>query len=168
MTLAACEWPRVTYRHCSRDYAEVVPPPEMRSVLIAVPAYNEVRSVGDVVGRVRAGVPDADVVVVDDGSTDGTASEARVAGADVLVLPFNCGVGAALGAAYRYAHRNGYSIVVHVDADGQHDPNSSRNCLRDCPTLILWWGRGSPVSGTTASGARGSGRCRSYRALSAL
>ena len=94
----------------------------LHRVLVAIPAFNEVGTIAEVIRRVRAELPEADVVVVDDGSGDATAKEAQRAGADVLVLPFNCGVGAALGAAYRYAHRNGYGIVVHVDADGQHDP----------------------------------------------
>jgi glycosyltransferase involved in cell wall biosynthesis len=91
-------------------------------ILVAIPAYNEANSVADVVEQVRVVAPSAHIVVVDDGSSDATADAAARAGADVLVLPFNCGVGAALGAAYRYADRRGYGIVVHVDADGQHDP----------------------------------------------
>ncbi len=90
------------------------------SVLVIVPAYNEAPSVGDVVDRVSAlGYP---VCVVDDGSVDGTAKVAERAGATVLRMPVNLGVGGALRCAFRHAIASGYEIVVQVDGDGQHDP----------------------------------------------
>ena len=70
----------------------------------------------------RSGVPAYDVIVVDDGSTDGTARVARDAGAQVLTLPFNLGIGGAVQAGFKYAAENGYSYMVQVDGDGQHDP----------------------------------------------
>lgn len=90
-------------------------------VLVVIPAYNEESSIRSVVSEVRRAAPTYDVVVVDDGSTDRTAREARAAGADVLTLPFNLGVGAAMRTGYRYALRKGHSVVVQVDGDGQHD-----------------------------------------------
>jgi glycosyltransferase involved in cell wall biosynthesis len=66
---------------------------------------------------------------VDDGSTDATARVAGAAGARTLVLPFNIGVGGAMRAGYRYALRNGYTAVVQVDADGQHDATYLRALL---------------------------------------
>ena len=90
-------------------------------LLIVVPAFNEAASVAAVVGQITKAVPDADIVVVNDGSSDSTSQLARLAGADVLDLPFNLGVGAALRLGFVYALRNGYSQVVQVDADGQHD-----------------------------------------------
>lgn len=98
-------------------------------LLVVVPALNEEGSVGDVVREVRAAVPDAVCLVIDDGSTDATAAAAEGAGAQVLRLPFNIGVGGAMRAGFRYARDNGYPVVVQVDADGQHDP-------RDIPTLL--------------------------------
>jgi glycosyltransferase involved in cell wall biosynthesis len=65
----------------------------------------------------------SDVLVVDDGSTDRTASIAQTAGAYVLSHPFNLGVGAALRTGFRYAAQRGYTTVVQVDGDGQHDPS---------------------------------------------
>ena len=90
--------------------------------LIAIPAWNERGSIGAVVAKVRQHRPGAAVLVVDDGSTDGTAAVARDAGATVISLPFNVGVGGAMRAAFLYAQRHGYDALVQVDADGQHDP----------------------------------------------
>lgn len=90
--------------------------------LIAIPAWNEEGSIADVVSSVRRHRPDADVLVVNDGSTDSTARQARSAGARVISLPFNVGVGGAMRTAFLYAQREGYQALVQVDADGQHDP----------------------------------------------
>jgi glycosyltransferase involved in cell wall biosynthesis len=95
--------------------------PETR-VLVIIPALNEEATVGGVVKEVMASVPDAHVLVVDDGSEDETTNVARAAGADVLTLPFNLGVGGALRAGFRYAVRFDYDVAVQVDGDGQHDP----------------------------------------------
>ena len=88
--------------------------------LIVVPALNEQATVGTVVEALRG--HGHDVLVVDDGSTDDTARLARAAGARVLRLPINLGVGGALRLAFREAVRLGYPAVVQCDADGQHDP----------------------------------------------
>jgi glycosyltransferase involved in cell wall biosynthesis len=88
--------------------------------LIVIPAYNEAGRVGRVVTDVRASLPNADVLVVDDGSADATADEARAAGAIVLTLPVNLGYGGALQTGYKYAVRQGYSVIGQIDADGQH------------------------------------------------
>ena len=96
--------------------------PDAPRVLVVVPALNEAASVGSVVQEIREALPDADVLVVDDGSTDRTARHARLAGASVVSLPYTLGVGGAMRTGYRYAERRGYSAVVQVDADGQHDP----------------------------------------------
>lgn len=91
-------------------------------VLVIVPAWNEARNVGNTVAEVRQASPSYDVVVVDDGSADGTAEVARAAGATVISLPFNLGVGGAMRTGFTYAHRHGYRQVIQVDADGQHNP----------------------------------------------
>jgi glycosyltransferase involved in cell wall biosynthesis len=93
-----------------------------RRVLVFVPAWNEEASVGDVVRALRLELPQADVLVIDDGSVDATSARAREAGALVLTLPFHRGLGAALQTGYRFAARNGYAVVAHCDADGQHPP----------------------------------------------
>jgi glycosyltransferase involved in cell wall biosynthesis len=94
--------------------------------LAVVPAYNECRTVGQVVRAIREQVPDFDVLVVDDGSTDRTAEIADRAGAWVLRLPFNLGIGGAVQAGFAFARENGYRCLVQVDADGQHDPAEIR------------------------------------------
>lgn len=95
--------------------------PGIGELLVVLPALNEQDSVARVVREVLAAQPAADVLVVDDGSTDATAARAHGAGALVMRLPFNLGVGGAMRAAYRWARDRGYTQVVQVDADGQHD-----------------------------------------------
>jgi glycosyltransferase involved in cell wall biosynthesis len=97
-------------------------------VVVIIPAHNEAATVADVVKAVRAeGFP---VVVVDDGSTDETGNLAEAAGAAVLPLVVNLGVGGALRCGFRYAVENGYRIAIQCDADGQHDPTSMHDLLR--------------------------------------
>jgi glycosyltransferase involved in cell wall biosynthesis len=91
-------------------------------ILIAIPAWNEEGSIADVVAKVITYQPYCHVLVVDDGSTDETPLLAEQAGATVVSLPFNVGVGGAMRTAFLYASRHGYQAVVQVDADGQHDP----------------------------------------------
>jgi glycosyltransferase involved in cell wall biosynthesis len=92
--------------------------------LILVPACNEAGRVGSVLDGVRATGIAADVLVVDDGSSDATGDEARARGAAVARHRFNLGYGAALHTGYMYARRHGYQRLVQLDADGQHDPSS--------------------------------------------
>ncbi len=93
-----------------------------KDVLVAIPAWNEQGSIADVIAKVHEHRPDADILVVNDGSTDQTAIIASAAGAVVVSLPFNVGVGGAMRTAFLYAKREGYRAMVQVDADGQHDP----------------------------------------------
>ena len=90
----------------------------MADTLVVIPAWNEAATVANVVSSVRgAGF---DVLVVNDGSADDTSALAAGAGAVVVDLPFNMGVGAALRCGFKYAVRAGYNTVVQCDADGQH------------------------------------------------
>ena len=97
-------------------------PHALSSCLAAVPAYNEAGTIAGVVRALRSKTPQLDVVVIDDGSTDDTADRARAAGARVLQLPFNLGIGGAVQAGFKYADEHGYDYMVQVDGDGQHDP----------------------------------------------
>jgi glycosyltransferase involved in cell wall biosynthesis len=92
-------------------------------LVVLIPAHNEGGRIGPVVTRVRDEAR-ADVLVVDDGSSDETGDEAAAAGATVAVHPVNLGYGSALQTGYRYALRAGYDGVIQLDADGQHDPES--------------------------------------------
>jgi glycosyltransferase involved in cell wall biosynthesis len=92
------------------------------TALAVVPAYNEAATIGAVVRALHKHVPDFDVLVVDDGSTDQTPDLAERAGARVVRLPFNLGIGGAVQAGFVYAQQNGYRYMVQVDGDEQHDP----------------------------------------------
>jgi len=100
----------------------------MRKAAI-VPAYNEAGSIGVVVAEIRAADPELEVVVVDDGSTDATAELAGSAGATVLRLPYNLGIGAAVQTGLQYASENEFDLAVQIDGDGQHDPRELEQLL---------------------------------------
>jgi len=100
-------------------------------IVVFIPAWNEADAVAGVIAGVRERLPDADVLVVDDGSTDETAARATEAGATVASLPFNQGLGAALQTGYLYARRGGYDFCAHLDADGQHPPAEVARLLEE-------------------------------------
>jgi glycosyltransferase involved in cell wall biosynthesis len=97
--------------------------------LVIMPAWNESEAIGNTIREVFEFGPPCDVLVVDDGSRDKTAIVAREAGATVLQLPFNMGVGGAMRTGFKYAKNHGYSRVIQVDADGQHDPRDIKAVL---------------------------------------
>lgn len=90
--------------------------------LIVIPAWNETATIAHVLGEISTHLPSWDLVVVSDGSTDGTGHLVRSLGVTVLDLPFNLGVGGAMRAGFSYALRHGYTHALQLDADGQHDP----------------------------------------------
>src|SRR3978361_1843896 len=92
-----------------------------RRYLAIVPVFNEGASVRKVVTRLRRALPEFDVLVVDDGSTDDTVRQVPTE-AIVVSLPFNLGIGGAMQTGYRYAALYGYDVAVQVDGDGQHRP----------------------------------------------
>ena len=107
-----------------------MPDPAQQRLLIIIPAWNEQETLADVIREVRLALPGAGVLVVNDGSTDHTSEVATRAGARVLDLPINLGVGGAMRAGYTYALRHGYDRTVQLDADGQHDPSAVPLLLR--------------------------------------
>lgn len=92
------------------------------NILVAIPAYNEEKNIFRVVNAVKYHHPEVDVVVINDGSCDSTGLEAQRAGAFVINLPQNLGIGGAVQTGYIYANRKGYDAVIQIDGDGQHDP----------------------------------------------
>ena len=114
-----------------------------------VPAYNEAGSIGAVVAEIRAADPELEVVVVDDGSTDATAELAGSAGATVLRLPYNLGIGAAVQTGLQYANENEFDLAVQIDGDGQHDARELEQLL--APIVS---GEADIAVGTRFAGAR--------------
>jgi glycosyltransferase involved in cell wall biosynthesis len=92
------------------------------NLLIIVPAYNEADGIAQVIAGIRRQLPSADVLVVNDGSSDDTGRVAEASGARVVHLPINLGIGGAVQTGYRYASQSGYSFAAQIDGDGQHDP----------------------------------------------
>ncbi len=88
--------------------------------LIIIPAYNEQENIGRVIREIRETRYPVDVVVINDGSTDATPRRAREAGAVVINLPFNLGIGGAVQTGFKYALRHGYEYAIQLDGDGQH------------------------------------------------
>jgi glycosyltransferase involved in cell wall biosynthesis len=106
-------------------------------LLTILPAWNEAESITAVIKEIQHELPDVDILVVDDCSRDATAAVARAAGAKVLRLPYNLGVGGARRLGYRYAAEHEYDIAVQMDADGQHDPRYVRDMVRALATADL-------------------------------
>jgi glycosyltransferase involved in cell wall biosynthesis len=94
--------------------------PKSHDTIVFVPAWNEAESLPAVLQELHEDLPDADVVVIDDGSTDATAAIARGAGAEVVSFGENRGLRAAIAAGYGHARDGGYAFCGRVDADGQH------------------------------------------------
>jgi glycosyltransferase involved in cell wall biosynthesis len=92
------------------------------SVWVVIPAYNEAKVLGEVLGELRRYDPSYNIVVVDDGSSDCTADVAKRAGVHVVIHPVNLGQGAALATGIEYALQKGAGVVVTFDADGQMRP----------------------------------------------
>ena len=110
--------------------------------LVVIPAYQEERTIGGLVRSLRERYPH-DVLVVNDGSPDGTSGAAREAGAIVLDLPCNLGIGGAVQTGFLYARDRGYDTVVRIDGDGQHE-------VEDIPKVL------EPILAGRADAAIGS------------
>lgn len=105
--------------------------------LIIIPAYNEEESLGSTVSRLTAFVPDADYLVVNDGSSDGTVQICRDNGYPFLDLPCNLGLAGAFQAGIKYAYRHGYDCAIQFDADGQHLPQYIHDLVQALQTCDI-------------------------------
>jgi glycosyltransferase involved in cell wall biosynthesis len=101
-----------------------------QGLVVVIPAYNEEATLPAVLDALGALELDAEIVVVDDASTDHTAAVAATGGATVLRHPYNLGYGAALQTGYKYALERGAETVAQMDADGQHDPAQLASLLQ--------------------------------------
>lgn len=117
--------------------------------LVLIPVYNETKSIGNLVSEIREHHPQLDVLVVDDGSQDGSGKQAESAGAKLFRHAFNLGDGAARQTGFIYALRNNYHYVIHLDGDRQHSP-------REIPLLLSALQRGEA---DLIVGSRFLGKC---------
>jgi len=101
----------------------------LKSHLIVVPAYDEEEHIAGVLDDIRENNPSADILVVNDGSTDKTSELSKLKGVMVLDIPLNIGYGGAVQTGFRFATEFGYEFVVTLDADAQHDPSSLKNLV---------------------------------------
>lgn len=95
----------------------------VKNIMALLPAYNEAGAIGHVIEGVKQVLPQADIVVIDDCSTDNTVQVARDAGATVVCIPCNLGIGGAVQTGFKFAREHNYDVVIRLDGDGQHDPN---------------------------------------------
>jgi Glycosyl transferase family 2 len=141
--------------------------------LVFIPAWNEEANLPSVLVELRGTLPDADLLVVDDGSTDGTAEVARAGGAEVLSFGENRGLREGVAAGYRYANDHGYWFAGRVDADGQHPPEELARLLErvrngECDVAVgsrFASGEGYPPFRYVPSAARRFGTAILRRAL---
>ena len=147
--------------------------PQRPDTVVFIPAWNEEASLPDVLVELHAELPDVDVLVVDDGSTDRTAEVARAGGAEVLSFGANRGLIAGIAAGYGWAAEHGYRFCGRVDADGQHPPHELRKLLElvrsdECDVAVgsrFVSGEGYPEYRYEASGARKFGHFVLRRAM---
>ena len=135
--------------------------------LVIIPAFNEEAALPDTLAELRSWHPGLDVLVVSDGSEDRTAEVGRAAGATVVELPFNLGIGGALRTGFLYAVRNGYDSAVQFDADGQHDPahiKSLTDALESGADMVI----GSRFAATSAHYDVGGTRRGAMRVLQVM
>ncbi len=101
----------------------------MNKILVIIPALNEEKSIGKVVRNIKTTLPELDVLVIDDGSTDRTAEIASESGAEIISLPVNLGIGGAVQTGFLFARDKSYDIALQVDGDGQHRPEEIKKLI---------------------------------------
>lgn len=128
--------------------------------LIIIPAYNEAKSLPNLIENIEKTLPDFDYVIINDGSWDGTKKVANKENWNVVHLSINSGIGAAVQTGYRYAWENDYDIAIQIDGDGQHDicflPEIVRPIEEDTADVVIG-SRFVTKEGFQTSGARRMG-----------
>ncbi len=102
----------------------------INKTLVIIPVYNEEMSIKDVIDEIRKALPGSDVLVINDGSLDTSSEAAKSSGAMVLDLPCNLGIGVTVQTGLLFATERGYSVIVRLDADGQHSPEEIEGLIR--------------------------------------
>lgn len=100
-----------------------------KRILVVIPAYNEARAIRFLVKEIKAKHPQVSILVVNDGSSDQTRQEAEAAGASVVSLPYNLGIGGAVQTGFKIADEEDFDVAVQMDGDAQHDPASLKDLL---------------------------------------
>ena len=101
------------------------------SGVIIVPAFNEEENIGTLVSEIRGVVPQLDIVIINDHSSDNTSNLAKKLGVQVIDLPCNLGYGGAIQTGFKYALKNNYDFCVQIDGDGQHDPKCIESLIQE-------------------------------------
>lgn len=97
--------------------------------LVILPAFNEEKTIGAVIAETKKAIPFSEILVINDGSTDGTLAAVAAGGVTAINHPFNLGYGAALQTGFRFATKKGFDFVITMDADGQHNPSSVQSLI---------------------------------------
>jgi glycosyltransferase involved in cell wall biosynthesis len=106
-------------------------------LLVAIPALNEQSTIASAISDVRLYLPESEILVINDGSTDRTQEIVESLNVKCLNFPFNMGVGAAMRAAFTYAHREGFTQVLQFDADGQHKASEGMKLVKQSPEVAI-------------------------------
>lgn len=117
--------------------------PEHLTISVIIPAHNEGAEIGNIVQRIQTVCPTAEIIVINDGSTDNTADAAQQAGAKVISHPYNLGNGAAVKTGMRAAQND---VILMIDADGQHPPESIPRLLEKLDLYKMAVGARTPKS----------------------
>lgn len=109
--------------------------------LIVMPAHNEEQNIAEVIDEIKQELPDLDLIVINDASTDQTEKIVKEKNIKYISLPFNLGYSLAVQTGIKYAYKNNYDYVIQMDADGQHIPKEAKKLLeymeKNKPDIVI-------------------------------